>query len=51
MGVKYHINEWGEKMKSYLTSAMSYCGTYDLDEFKNNSEFIINYSVNNVYKK
>lgn len=49
--IEYPIAKWGDNMKSYLISTMSYSGCYDLDEFKNNSELIINFSGDRAYRK
>ena len=49
--VEYPIAKWADNMKSYLISTMSYAGCYDLDEFRNNTEIIINYSGDKAYRK
>ena len=49
--VEYPIAKWADNMKSYLISTMSYAGCYDLDEFKNNTEVIINFSGDKAYRK
>ena len=49
--VEYPIAKWADNMKSYLISTMSYAGCYDLDEFKNNTEIIINFSGDRAYRK
>ena len=49
--IEYPIAKWTDNMKSYLISAMSYAGCYDLDEFKNNTEIIINFSGDRAYRK
>ena len=49
--IEYPIAKWANNMKSYLISAMSYAGCYDLDEFKNNTEVIINFSGDRAYRK
>jgi IMP dehydrogenase/GMP reductase len=49
--IEYPIAKWADNMKSYLISTMSYAGCYDLDEFKNNTEVIINYSGDKAYRK
>ena len=49
--IEYPIAKWADNMKSYLISAMSYAGCYDLDEFKNNTEVIINFSGDRAYRK
>jgi IMP dehydrogenase/GMP reductase len=51
VAIEYPIAKWGDNMKSYLISTMSYAGCYDLDEFKNNSEMIINFSGDKAYRK
>lgn len=49
--IEYPIAKWADNMKSYLISTMSYAGCYDLDEFKNNTEIIINFSGDRAYRK
>ena len=49
--VEYPIAKWADNMKDYLISTMSYSGVYDLDEFKNNAEIIVNYSGDSAYRK
>lgn len=49
--IEYPIAKWADNMKSYLISTMSYAGCYDLDEFKNNTEVIINNSGDKAYRK
>ena len=49
--VEYPIAKWADNMKSYLISTMSYAGCYDLDEFRNNTEVIINFSGDKAYRK
>lgn len=49
--IEYPISKWADNMKSYLISTMSYAGCYDLDEFKNNTEIIINFSGDRAYRK
>lgn len=49
--VEYPIAKWTDNMQSYLRSTMSYAGCYDLDEFKNNCEFIISFSGDRAYRK
>ena len=49
--IEYPIAKWTDNMKSYLISTMSYAGCYDLDEFKNNTEIIINFSGDRAYRK
>ena len=49
--IEYPISKWADNMKSYLISTMSYTGCYDLDEFKNNAEVIINFSGDRAYRK
>ena len=49
--IEYPIAKWADNMKSYLISTMSYAGCYDLDEFRNNTEIIINYSGDKAYRK
>lgn len=49
--IEYPISKWADNMKSYLISTMSYTGCYDLDEFKNNAEVIINFSSDRAYRK
>ena len=49
--IEYPIAKWADNMKSYLISTMSYAGCYDLDEFKNNTEIIINFSGDKAYRK
>ena len=35
---EYTLSGWAENMRDYLKSAMSYCNSKTLDEFKNNAE-------------
>ena len=51
VAVEYPIAKWADNMKDYLISTMSYSGVYDLDEFKNNAEIIVNYSGDSAYRK
>lgn len=49
--IEYPIAKWADNMKSYLISTMSYSGCYDMDEFKNNAQIIINFSGDKAYRK
>ena len=51
--IKYDsIEQWSENMTGYLRSAMSYCDSITLDEFRNKTEIIIisNNTYNSVNK-
>jgi len=39
---KYTIAQWVENMTDYLRSAMSYANAHTIEEFRNNTNFIIN---------
>lgn len=45
--VDYTMHGWCENMKDYLRSAMSYCDSMTLDEFRNKATLVIN--SQNVY--
>lgn len=49
--VEYPIAKWADNMKSFLASAMSYCDAKDIDEFRKNTELIINLSGDKSYRK
>ena len=49
--VEYPIAKWADNMKSFLASAMSYCNAKDIDEFRKNTELIINLSGDKSYRK
>jgi len=38
--VEYTLSGWTENFVDYLRTAMSYCGAYNLKEFRDNSEWI-----------
>lgn len=40
--VKYTLSGWVKNMKSYLCSAMSYCDSKNLNDFKGNVQVIVN---------
>lgn len=37
----YTLKQWVENMESYLRSAMSYCGCYNIDEFNTKANLIV----------
>ena len=47
--VEYTVEGWADNFIHYLRSAMSYCGARTLEEFRNNSEFLI--ISDNAYKR
>lgn len=49
--VEYPIAKWADNMKSFLASAMSYCDAKDIDEFRKNTELIINLSGDKSFRK
>lgn len=49
--VEYPIAKWADNMKSFLASAMSYCDAKDINEFRKNTELIINLSGDKSYRK
>lgn len=51
IAVEYPIAKWAENMDAYLRSAMSYTGSFNLEEFRNNAEIIINYSGDKAFRK
>ena len=51
IAVEYPIAKWAENMDAYLRSAMSYTGSFNLTEFRNNAEIIINYSGDKAFRK
>lgn len=51
IAVEYPITKWAENMDAYLRSAMSYTGSFNLEEFRNNAEIIINYSGDKAFRK
>ena len=51
IAVEYPIAKWAENMDAYLRSAMSYTGSFNLNEFRNNAEIIINYSGDKAFRK
>ena len=40
--VEYKLYKWVENMQDYLRSAMSYCGSFNLDEFIGKQTLIVN---------
>ena len=40
--VEYKLHKWVENMQDYLRSAMSYCGSFKLDEFIGRQTLIVN---------
>ena len=51
IALEYPIAKWAENMDAYLRSAMSYTGSRNLDEFRQNAEIIINYSGDKAFRK
>ena len=49
--VEYPIAKWADNMKSFLASAMSYTDSKNIDEFRKNTELIINLSGDKSYRK
>lgn len=50
--VEYTMNKWVENFKDYLTSAMSYTNSRNLDEFKRDTQLVkITYNAYNSYNK
>lgn len=50
--VEYSLSSWLENFRDYLRSAMSYCGTITLNEFKNyNRIIVISNNARNSYVK
>lgn len=49
--VEYPIAKWADNMKSFLASAMSYTNSKNIDEFRENTELIINLSGDKSYRK
>ena len=49
--VEYPIAKWADNMKSFLASAMSYTDCKTIDEFRENTEVIINLSGDKSYRK
>lgn len=47
--VEYTIDKWVENFQDYLTTAMSYCGAKNLDEFIGQAKY--NLITNNAYKR
>lgn len=49
--VEYPIAKWADNMKSYLASAMSYCGCRTVEQFRNETELIVNLSGDKSFRK
>lgn len=49
--VEYPIAKWADNMKSFLASAMSYTGCKTIDEFRKETEVIINLSGDKSFRK
>lgn len=49
--VEYPIAKWADNMKSFFASAMSYTNSKTIDEFRENTELIINLSGDKSYRK
>lgn len=49
--VEYPIAKWADNMKSFLASAMSYTDCKTIDEFRKETEVIINLSGDKSYRK
>ena len=49
--VEYPIAKWADNMKSFLASAMSYCNAKNIDEFRKNTELVINLSGDKQFRK
>ena len=49
--VEYPIAKWADNMNSFLASAMSYTGCKTIDEFRKDTEVIINLSGDKSYRK
>ena len=49
--VEYPIAKWADNMKSFFASAMSYTNSKTIDEFRENTELIINLSGDKSFRK
>jgi GMP reductase len=49
--VEYTFSSWCQNFESYLRSAMSYCGAYTLEDFKNTKTIFITENAMKRYKK
>lgn len=49
--VEYPIAKWADNMKNFFASAMSYCDAKTIDEFRKNTELIINLSGDKSFRK
>lgn len=52
LNVEYTMSQWVENFKDYLTSAMSYTNSENLDKFKNETQLVkITYNAYNSFNK